>query len=79
MINLQHSKNAAWLTKPMLSPGRPMLSMFLAEKAPELFLGRLVVEEHVEDLLEPARAPRMPRDVPNNRRGWRRSKKGKRS
>jgi len=32
----------------------------LAEKAPELLLGRPVREEHVEDLLGPAMPPRMP-------------------
>ena len=31
----------------------------MAEKAPELLLGRPVREEHVEDLLGPARPPRM--------------------
>jgi len=34
--------------------------LFLAGKAPELLPGRPVREEHVEDLLGPARPPRMP-------------------
>jgi len=34
--------------------------LFLAGKAPEPLPGRPVREEHVEDLLGPARPPRMP-------------------
>ena len=32
----------------------------MAEKAPELLLGRPIRVEHMEDLLGPARPPRMP-------------------
>ena len=32
----------------------------MAEKAPEFLPGRSVGEEHMEDLLGPARPPRMP-------------------
>ena len=36
------------------------VDLFLAENAPDLLLGRLIGEEHMEDLLGPARPPRMP-------------------
>jgi hypothetical protein len=35
----------------------------LLEKAPELPSGKPVREEHVEDLLRPARPPRMPTNL----------------
>ena len=45
----------------------------MAGKAPELLSGRPVREEHVEDLLGPARPPRMPlniaRKLMNSKRG----------
>ena len=39
----------------------------MAEKAPELLPGRPVGKEHVEDLLGPARPPRMPMDLVERR------------
>ena len=39
----------------------------MAEKAPELLPGRPVGKEHVEDLLGPARPPRMPIDLAERR------------
>ena len=45
----------------------------MAKNAPELPPERPIEEEHVEDLLGPARPPRTPTnlagDVPNSRRG----------
>ena len=35
----------------------------MAENAPELLPGRPIGEEHVEDLLGPARPPRMPTNL----------------
>jgi hypothetical protein len=40
-----------------------MSSSFSAETAPELLLEGSVREEHVEDLLGPARLPRMPTNL----------------
>jgi hypothetical protein len=37
------------------------------KKAPELLPGRPIEEEHVEDLLEPARPPRMPTNLARRR------------
>jgi hypothetical protein len=40
-----------------------MWSLILAEKAPEPLLEGSVREQYVEDLLEPARPPRMPTNL----------------
>jgi hypothetical protein len=44
-----------------------MLSLILAEKAPEPLPEGSIREEHVEDLLEPARPPRMPMNLVERR------------